>query len=299
MESPRQDDDLLYHYCSMESFVSILKHKQIWFGNLNSMNDPSEMFLKEYNFPRILLAEYSKKQFPFEQDFNGCKNNMQEYLLPSQMEHAIMQGGKHTNSLFAFCLSEIGNDLSQWRLYADNGRGVCLGFRKSEIEKFIGQEKEFQLQRVEYFDSPEEIVMKIAQVILEKIKSMYDAKMNLELNEYRIGYLHDLVNEWSKYKVKDYSSERETRIVCRKVTSVISNINALQLTEKDKEIEIRLRGNDLVTYVPVDLFTLGLESVALGPINHNNKDTINLLLAKHNIDIKAINIYKSTIPYRG
>ena len=46
MDQPEQDDGLLYHYCSMNTLVSIVENQCVWFSDLNYMNDPSEIFLK-------------------------------------------------------------------------------------------------------------------------------------------------------------------------------------------------------------------------------------------------------------
>lgn len=299
MDQPQADSDILYHYCSMDSFVNIIKNKSIWFGDLKSMNDPSEMFLRNVNFPAYILALYNKEPFEFVHEHNGYKNNMAEYLQPSQIEYSIMDGGKHSNSLFAFCLSNQCNDLSQWRLYGDNGCGVCLGFKKSTIEKFISNNDGFYLQSVQYFKSTKEVVEKIAKDILNNLKTMYENNQNEELEKYRLEYTHNLINEWPKYKVKDYSSENETRIVYKLKTSLMGNIDASKIAQEDKNIELRLKNNNLVEYVSVNLLDLGLESITLGPTNGNNKEAINLLLAKHDIDVKSSKIYKSTIPYRN
>ena len=298
MDQPEQDDGLLYHYCSMNTLVSIVENQCVWFSDLNYMNDPSEIFLKNINFPGILLDTYQKEPFDFEFEHNGVKNSFEDYLTPSIIENTLMKGGQHNNSLFAFCLSDKCNDLSQWRLYGDNGKGVCLGFKKAKIEKFIKENEGFRLCKVEYFNNPNDLVNKIAKTILEKIKTMYDNNDFEGLNQYRLGYLRDLVNEWAKYKVSDYSLESETRIIYKLKTSIISNINASQLSADDKKINYRLKDNNLTAYIPIKLENLGLETISLGPINYNSKYMINLLLGKNNIDIKNYKIYKSNIPYR-
>lgn len=299
LDKPKHDDDLLYHYCSMDSFVNIIKNKCVWFGNLNSMNDPSEMALNNVNIPNQVFKAYQNNPFEFNHEHNGHVNTMKEYLYPSYMEQGIIGNGKYTNSLFAFCLSPQENELSQWRLYGDNGKGVCLGFSKTKIKEFIEKNDNIFMQEVEYSSSLEDVVNKIVENILRKIKTLSDAKDNEKLDEYRLEYVHDVVNEWPKYKVQDYSHEKEVRIIKKVKTSILANTDAIKLTDDDKKIEIRLRNNELITYIPINLEELGLTTISLGPTNNNRKEMINLLLAKSGIDVKAKRIYKSTIPYRN
>lgn len=58
-------------------------------------------------------------------------------------------------NIFAFCLSEEADLLSQWRGYADDGRGVCIGFKKEALELYLKTKVEnnsITLNKVLYSD---------------------------------------------------------------------------------------------------------------------------------------------------
>ena len=49
---------------------------------------------------------------------------------------AMLQGGvEKVAHYFVCCFSRTGDDLGQWRAYADNGRGYALGFDGSTLEQ--------------------------------------------------------------------------------------------------------------------------------------------------------------------
>lgn len=57
-----------------------------------------------------------------------------------------------TISTFVICLSEEGDLLSQWRGYADDGRGMCLGFNVHELLEFTDASTitGYALEKVQY-----------------------------------------------------------------------------------------------------------------------------------------------------
>ena len=217
------------------------------------------------------------------------------------MEYNMGRCGKYSNLLFAFCLSTKGNDLSQWRLYGDNGKGVCLGFKKSQIEKFIKEDKNYSFQQIEYFKTINEVVSSIAKEILLKIRDMYEQSKIEELKKYKFEFMHELSKIWSKYKVADYSSENEVRLVYKlNNNQIFVNVDSKSVKLEDvKDIDVRLRNGELSLFKEVPLEKLGLTSVTLGPLNNTIKDSINIFLAKNNVDILSNHIYKSNIPYRA
>jgi hypothetical protein len=47
----------------------------------------------------------------------------------------MLQRGIDGAKIFVLSFSEAGNDLAQWRAYADNGRGYALGFDGYNLEE--------------------------------------------------------------------------------------------------------------------------------------------------------------------
>jgi hypothetical protein len=94
---------------------------------------------------------------------------MAQRLLPGEFKHrdaAIEQLKIVMNSLsaLAFCLSAYGDVLSQWRGYADDARGVAIGFDRSALENatvaFSSERLIVRLSPVAYGQSFLESLMK-------------------------------------------------------------------------------------------------------------------------------------------
>lgn len=57
-------------------------------------------------------------------------------MLKNKVMTSISQGDIAT---FVICFSENGDLLSQWRGYADNGRGVTIGFDYNTLQEYVKQ----------------------------------------------------------------------------------------------------------------------------------------------------------------
>lgn len=303
MCSPPQDSSLLYHYCSLDSFYNIIKTGKVRLGNLLMMNDPSEIFLRKICLPKYIYDLYKKDPFDFQFVWNDFTNDMESYLEYSYM-HSVISGNEQFSNLFhALCLSTKENDLSQWRLYGDNGKGVCIGFKREAIEAYVKNNNAFSIKEIKYFDDPNVLIRDIASEILKQIKAFYEADDKEKLSEYRFNYISDFVAQWANYKVSDYKDESEVRLVHTiKTNCIIPNANAVDVAKNEfmNDLIISVSENEIKTYLEVPIRSIGITSVTFGPCNDkNNKMGVNLLLAKYGVDIKSEKIYKSFIPYRG
>lgn len=303
MSAPPQDDTLLYHYCGMGAFLSIIRSGKIRLGNLLMMNDPSEMALRNVNIGEILKAHYEKSEFDFKFTHNGVSGAMDDYLSPIVGEAYISANKQFSRLVHALCLSNDGNDLSQWRLYGDNGKGVCIGFERAALNSFVESHKEFSLEEVKYFSSQDDLVNEIAQNIITKLKELYEQGDNEALCKYRFNIINDLADQWAKYKNSAYQNEKETRLIHSiRTKSVLPNIDAFMLAKEKclNNIVMELERNAIKTYIEVPINSIGIKSVTLGPCNtQNGKANLNILFAQNKVNIDAQRIYKSNIPYVG
>ena len=117
--NPKKDHSeqelFLYKYMSLDTFLCIAQSKSIRLNSIVSMNDSSEsFFLGDY-----LCSAYDdvrRKNIDF--DF------YQKYPDALRFSKLI----EHKNYLI-MSLTNRKDDAMMWRLYGDNGRGVCLCFR--------------------------------------------------------------------------------------------------------------------------------------------------------------------------
>jgi hypothetical protein len=99
----------LFHYCSNAAMISIVENKEIWASELALSND-------------VLEGKWIREVF-----LNYCKDKevtaLEQNELLNHLDFVIAMAG-----YAGFCMSEVGDLLSQWRAYADNGAGVSIGF---------------------------------------------------------------------------------------------------------------------------------------------------------------------------
>ena len=113
-------NDVLYHYCSTETLLSILGHGSLRFSDVNMMNDPHEWRYCYDLFERAAnaLLEKAPKYAALEGLDNEFLDHVDAYISPKQlMSHPVIS-----------CFSKKPDVLSQWRGYADNARGWSIGF---------------------------------------------------------------------------------------------------------------------------------------------------------------------------
>lgn len=113
--------ELIFHYTNDVGLHGILSSGKIWLTDVVGLNDPSELqHGVDLAFEELHGAVNPKVELEvqFATDFQAALTNRAT---------AISQN-------FVCCFSTAGNELSQWRAYADNARGFAIGFGGAELE---------------------------------------------------------------------------------------------------------------------------------------------------------------------
>lgn len=110
------ESELLYHYCSPETFLAICTNKSIRFSDIFSMNDFMEMHWGYHRWERAAGAALDRLGKEFLDSIDEVISSSSLGVLP-----------------LAACFSLNGDTLSQWRAYAENGAGFCIGFRADAL----------------------------------------------------------------------------------------------------------------------------------------------------------------------
>jgi hypothetical protein len=108
----------LYHYTSMEAFISILNSGQIRATHIRYLNDLSEA---EWMWQAVL--ELLQKQTVTEAKDRADR--------AAGIIAAIDQ--RHQQNEFVASFSENGDDLTQWRAYCPGGAGLSIGFNTAAL----------------------------------------------------------------------------------------------------------------------------------------------------------------------
>jgi hypothetical protein len=116
----KPSETLFLHYCSLDAFYSIMSTGRLRFSSARSTNDPSEL-----SFGQNCVEEFLRDMSP------TVRPAEKEWLKPVIEQRQEFRA-------FVFCMSEAVDDeadvgeLSQWRLYGSDGRGVALLFDASD-----------------------------------------------------------------------------------------------------------------------------------------------------------------------
>jgi len=110
------DSDVIYHYCSPESFLAICTTRRLRFSDLFSMKDFMEMHWGYHIWERAAAALLDTVGKALLDDID-----------------AILHASGARGLILASCLSRAGDVLSQWRAYAHDCTGYAIGFKATAI----------------------------------------------------------------------------------------------------------------------------------------------------------------------
>ena len=118
---PESKDELLYHYCSADTLLAILSHGTLRLCDLTTMNDSMELSWGTKLLGEILAKDEVTRVVK-------TRTPIDEYLA----------SGRNMFKVLACCFSTRRDQLSQWRAYANNGAGFCVGFSAKSIAAMKG-----------------------------------------------------------------------------------------------------------------------------------------------------------------
>lgn len=195
---------ILYHYCSLNALSKIIGEPGSHGGDVNKermngsvqltsfhhLNDPSESLILK----KLCPQHENKKRY-----FKG-----------------ILKRSK----TFVFCMSELEDNLTMWRSYGDDGRGVCIGFNVCALNNLINviygnipgdsqRNISFDLRRVVYASSERYLREKdgMNSIVFDEVCNNVDSN-NLKLKD----LLDRAMSCWS-VKSRDYENEKEWRLI--------------------------------------------------------------------------------------
>jgi len=109
----------IYHYTDVKGALGILKSGRFWFTERAHLNDPGEV---NHCIERVRQA------------LDSLDHHKGDDLRKAFLE---VYGSEHKKSIYYIAsFSKEPDDLGQWRSYADDGRGVALGFSYAALKKF-------------------------------------------------------------------------------------------------------------------------------------------------------------------
>lgn len=206
--------------------------------------------------------------------------------------------------------SDNGDLLSQWRAYANQGTGVCIGFETEKLFEYsVDNPASFLFPFNEI--NPSDIILINVEYSKEKIEetigklfemffNIYlDSEKNMTtLQELAILFCGSIYRDSALYKHSGFQEEREWRFISHPI-SYFSNLQVVDRT--DTKVEFGCINGKIKSHLTLDLqknWDDGLiRHIIIGPQFAGSEFDFRFFLAQnflHEIDIK-----KSTIPYIG
>lgn len=285
----REPPDLIYHYTNDVGLRGILETGQLWLTDIFNLNDPSEL---SHGFSHAVNILNSKAE----------QGPPESRIFAKNFSAFHLNGMQGTAHYFVCSFSTDGNDLGQWRAYADNGRGYALGFDAKALEGIFTKENGAPISNnctfhIDYQDS---VLREIHSQMIESMfnlislprgRNLDGATINSYMKELSVLLSVHVLRAALFFKHSAYRNEMEFRF--------------LQVHQADlppPEVRRRYRTYELVKYREFDwkrLHAGALKQIIVGPAADCRKATRFATDCLAAFDMKNIEISCSEIPYRS
>lgn len=279
---------MLYHYCSVESMFNIITSRKLWLSDVTQMNDSHEnKWLDKYIIDVLKDPE--------------CRVN------PIQQQRLFSVFDNLKEQSYAFCLSKHPDKLSQWRAYADNGCGVCIGFSESAFPEsgqppFHISNNNFFLNDIRYH-SDEDITSYLKDLINNNVIQP-SLKDNSSDNFARlVGVMISFSSISSLYKNPAFIEESEVRLshanYLNPQTIIGTDDTPMQFVNQNVKISQRVARNRIISYCDYEINNQNsIGEIYLGPKTPLRESDLMMLLSRCGYPYKKIKIIPSSATYQ-
>jgi hypothetical protein len=289
-------NDVFYHYCSVQTFQAICEHKKIRFSDINMLNDYYEARWSYRIFELAATELLNDKEISgkFVDLDKAFFDKVDAVIAPQQLFSLP------TISSF----SKEPDVLSQWRAYADNGRGVAVGFSSTVLKAMP-----ITLLEVLYDQKQQVKEMKAALLTIHAIH-MESKKDGPTSFGPKAREACQLLSFWKLgFKNPAFAEEKEVR--CLHALKVEFQDGKLRLTDEGGEsagnsvppqkVSYRVTPDGaIVAYVDIPIPSVEgipqIKEVWLGPRNVNAPTNIACLMSE--CGLKDYSIRRSSASYR-
>lgn len=293
-----RSNDIVYHYCSSDVFYSIINNKTIRFSDITKSNDSAEIGW---------ITKYLDSVFTEEL---RCANNnlifMKSYQ-PIDLHRCFLsfedayfiKALRDKDKFFWFyvsCFSMKGDILSQWRGYADDGKGFCIGFDRHEFEQYsTGGFKLLSLHSGEVNYLEEKQISDICGIIKELfdqlLKNAQSGKTSVQHVRIELNKCFQKLIELAVFiKNPFFKEEKEWRMCLWTYKEFSRDSKDIILVKNGQpeqyELGFKTRGNTLVSFFDMKFEPYVLKHIIVGPKNNTDLADLKMFLHSHNIDCR-------------
>jgi hypothetical protein len=277
----------LFHYTDYLGLKGILETGRLWLSDIFSLNDPSELNHGVFGAAEILSQK--AKAAP----------DIREIALLADIFAAFRTKLSSSADYFVCSFSIDGDELGQWRGYADNGRGFRLGFDGAALETDFSAANKLPstvstfpvtyddrlLNEMNMFNVEKALPL----ISLPRSRAMDKATRSLYLQYLPSILAVQTIQISSHFKHESYENEKEYRF--------------LQIFPENgrPDVKIRTRPNRLIRYIEYDWRAHApdaLRTVWVGPASDDTAmqfahDCIRQYVPRTKVEVK-----RSSVPYR-
>lgn len=269
---------VLYYYCKMDTFKSMLKTKTLWLTDLTRSNDSEEVIRAYRNLWERIRVRLDQ-------------TDIDKELLASQFE--MLDSAFQVQSLvdipFGCCFCSENDLVQQWREYGDNGCGVAVGFDLDAIPGLV-QQHPITSADITHAIGYEKVIYDSEQLELDISRICYDAMRLYGNHAWLMAILPTFKHYAGFIKNPTFRDEKEIRIV------FYPNDNFVNTMEGLSELETRVVPHYCLSWF--NKGTSALRNITIGYENGAKKEEIAKLLNDAGIT-DDIPIYRSECSYRN
>lgn len=280
----------LWHYTGGEGMMGIVQSGSIWTTQVACLNDSKEI---DYAADLFLGAMHANLSDP---NLSSTSRNFVEGIIQTTPRRTALE-----SEFYVACLTEVGDDLSQWRGYAGGEGGFAIGFDvKMMISSVTGMG---YLSKVSYdpkYNS--NLARRIAAATIAIFENGIAARPGVNPEDWANAFMPDwrwlITHLGASVKHPSFCAEREWRYIRSLVPSDISTM------------KYRSRGGMITSHIPRGFLpssgsgpqVLSLSDILIGPSRHADASEISvhrLLATAQHYAPGSVVVHKSTIPFQG
>jgi hypothetical protein len=286
---------VVYHYTDVASALAIVQGGHLWFTERAHLNDTLEL---QYG----LRIAHEMFESAVKAAGAVVPQSVPEHMM-GEVGLGMVEFGYWVSSFSYEC-----DDLAQWRSYADEGRGVCLGFSVQELDmnQFASHipaafnfmrfpvkyaEAELRKKMQPYIDKGVELLARVDFPSMPSYSQHLGRALLYErdlLQTMMSGvYLHSMM-----HKHRAYQHEREYRLL----------LNAYRpKVEPTPQHKVRARNGEVVSYLDLPIpnwnFSKTLPHINVGPAASPKLEE-QLAAAFRSFGLPVPRIGRSSLPFR-
>ena len=303
---------VVYHYCSLDAFMSIIQKHTFRLTNVSKSNDYDEIRYCVDGYARALQKACNEYKDKFNcEEFIDFRKMVETSLLDSSL------------LFYAICFSSEKDLLSQWRGYADDGKGIAIGISTDFFEKIPDDSYKYYdtlgFSKITYgFDSTQ--IKNDILSILERKCLASQAEFETEI--FRLFYW--LICRSVFYKNPAFLEENEWRLVYYPFGRIRSlstrtmkggvipnnffdrmseNFSTITLNDKFEvnPMSFIKKGDSITSYIDLSFEKNKkylIREIVFGPKSNANDNELKLFLLSNGYPIEYIRFTNSCASYR-